>query len=85
MILNVVSNFLSPKLHTVAIFVLAGVEVGEPCAGDDLETLKWFPFAGSLPKIAFKADVPIIERYQQTKFEEGLPTDPDFARGIDSK
>jgi 8-oxo-dGTP diphosphatase len=83
-ILNVVSNLLSPKLHTLAIVLMAGVEAGEPCAGDDLETLKWFPFAGPLPEMAFEADERIIERYHKMKLEDGLPIDPDFARGIDS-
>lgn len=62
-ILNVVSNMLSAKLHTLAIVLLASVEAGEPRAGDDLETLKWFPISGPLPEMAFEADERIIERY----------------------
>lgn len=42
-ILNVVSNALSPRLHTLAIILLAGIRAGEPRPGDDLETLEWFP------------------------------------------
>jgi ADP-ribose pyrophosphatase YjhB (NUDIX family) len=42
-ILNIVSNLLSPRLHTLAIVLLAGVVAGELCAGDDLETLEWVP------------------------------------------
>ena len=78
-IINVVSNLLSPRLHTLAIVLLARVEAGEPCAGDDLEILEWFPFAGPLPEMAFEADERIIERYQETKLYDGLPIDPDFA------
>ena len=78
-ILNVVSNLLSPRLHTLAIVLLAGVVAGELFAGDDLETLEWVPLSGPLPEMAFEADERIIERYQKTKLEEGLPVDPDFA------
>ena len=77
-ILNVVSNFLSPRLHTLAIILLAGVEAGEPCAADDLETLEWFPLSGSLPEMAFEADEHIITRYARTKLK-GAPVDPRFA------
>ena len=78
-VLNVVSNLLSPRLHTLTIVLLAGVVAGEPCARDDLETLEWVPLSGPLPEMAFEADEWIIERYQKTKLEEGLPVDPDFA------
>jgi 8-oxo-dGTP diphosphatase len=81
-ILNVVSNLLSPGLHTLAIVLLAGVVGGELCAGDDLETLEWVPLTGPLPEMAFKADEHIIERYRQAELEWGLPVDPDFARTI---
>jgi 8-oxo-dGTP diphosphatase len=78
-ILNVVSNLLSPRLHTLAIVLLAGVVAGELCACDDLETLEWVPLAGPLPEMAFEADEHIIERCRQTELEWALPVDPDFA------
>jgi 8-oxo-dGTP diphosphatase len=78
-ILNVVSNMLSPRLHSLAIILLATVVSGEGLAGDDLETLRWFPFSGPLPEMAFEADERIIERCHKLKLEEGLPVDPDFA------
>jgi len=74
-IINIVSNFLSPGLHTLAIVLLAGVEAGEPCAADDLETLEWFPLSGPLPDMAFEADEFIIRRCQNTKLESGLPVE----------
>jgi len=77
-ILSVVSNFLGPDLHTLAIVLLAGLVAGEPCAADDLESLEWFPLTGPLPTMAFEADEHIIERYHQTKLV-GAPVDPDFA------
>jgi len=79
-IINIVSNFLSPRLHTLAIVLLGGVETGEPCAADDLETLEWFPLLGPLPEMAFEADEFIIRRVLMTKLEERLPVDPDFAK-----
>ena len=78
-IINVVSNFLSPRLHTLAIILLAVVKAGEPCAADDLETLEWFPLLGPLPEMAFEADEFIIRRVQKANFEERLPVDPCFA------
>jgi 8-oxo-dGTP diphosphatase len=80
-IINVVSNLLSPRLHTLAIVLLAGVVSGELCAGDDLETLEWVPLAEPLPEMTFEADEQIIEGYRQTKFESGLPVDADLACG----
>jgi 8-oxo-dGTP diphosphatase len=77
-ILSVVSNFLTPRLHMLAIILLARVVDGEPKAADDLQTLAWFPLAGPLPEMAFEADQHIIERYWSTKLK-GAPVDPDFA------
>jgi ADP-ribose pyrophosphatase YjhB (NUDIX family) len=78
-IINVVSNQLLPRLHTLAIVLLAGVKSGELCACDDLEVLEWFSLAGPLPEMAFKADEFIIRRVQNTNLEERLPVDPDFS------
>jgi 8-oxo-dGTP diphosphatase len=77
-ILSVVSNFLSPGLHTLAVVLLARVAGGELCAGDDLEAVQWFPLAGPLPEVAFEADTHICERYYRTQLE-GAPVDPDYA------
>lgn len=78
-ILNVVSNMLSPRLHTLAIVLQARVVHGEPRAGDDMESLAWFPIAGPLPEMAFDADEFIIRRIQNADHGERLPVDPDFA------
>ena len=77
-IISVVSNFLSPSLHTLAVILLARVVGGEPCAADDLDALEWFPLSGPLPEMAFEADAHIIERYNKTRLK-GIPVDPDFA------
>jgi ADP-ribose pyrophosphatase YjhB (NUDIX family) len=78
-ILNVVSNLLSPALHTLAVILLADVVAGELRAGDDLETLEWISLSGPLPEMAFEADARIIERYREERLEQGLPIDPRFA------
>jgi 8-oxo-dGTP diphosphatase len=79
-ILSVVSNFLSPRLHTLAIVLLAGVVGGELHAADDLEAVEWFPLSGPLPEMAFEADAHICERYYSTQLE-GAPVDPRYAAG----
>ena len=79
-IINVVSNKLSPSLHTLAIVLLAGVKTGELCACDDLETLEWFPLSGPLSDMAFEADEFIIRRAQNTNLEESLSVDQDFSK-----
>lgn len=77
-IINVVSNLLSPGLHTLAIVLQAGVVGGELRPGDDLEALEWVPLSGPLPEMAFEADEMIVKRYQM-KRKEALPVDPDYA------
>jgi 8-oxo-dGTP diphosphatase len=77
-ILSVVSNFLSPRLHTLAIIMLACVVGGELHAADDLEAVEWFPLSGPLPEMAFEADAHICERYYRTQLE-GSPVDPGYA------
>ena len=78
-IINVVSNMLTPSVHTLAIILLARIKAGEPRAGDDLEELEWFPLAGPLPEMAFVADEHIIERCRRMNLEEELPVDPKYA------
>jgi 8-oxo-dGTP diphosphatase len=77
-ILSVVSNFLSPRLHTLAIVLQARVVGGELCAADDLEAVEWYSLAGPLPEMAFEADAHICERYYRTQLE-GAPVDPGYA------
>jgi 8-oxo-dGTP diphosphatase len=77
-IISVASNFLSPRLHTLAIVLLARVVGGELCAADDLEDVAWFSLSGPLPEMAFEADVHICERYYRTQLD-GVPVDPGYA------
>lgn len=75
-IVNVCSNFLSEKIHSLVIVLLASVTGGEARPGDDIAGLGWFT-PESLPEMAFEADMHIIERY----FDGGvscLAIDSDF-------
>ncbi|MGD9316813.1 MAG: NUDIX domain-containing protein [Anaerolineae bacterium] len=76
-ILNVVSSFVSPRFHFLGIYVLARVMGGELVAGDDLEAVAWFPFAGPLPGMGFQEDVTILEMVKEGF--AGLPVDPEYA------
>ena len=78
-ILSVVTNYLSPDLHTLVIVLQGETIGGEPAPGDDIVELGWFPLAGPLPEMAFEADRHIIERFWKTDLK-GLPVDPTYAR-----
>lgn len=76
-VINVCSNFLSSRLHTLVVVLQASVRGGRLHPGDDLEALEWFPLKGELPEMAFESDVYLIRRY----FAEpiiGIPVDENF-------
>ena len=73
-IINVVSNFLSNRLHTLVVVLQASVRGGRLQAGDDLEAIEWFPLKGDLPEMAFEADTYIIQRYAVEPIA-GIPAD----------
>jgi 8-oxo-dGTP diphosphatase len=77
-ILSVVTNFLSPRLHTLVVVLLAEVLSGTAEAVSELVELGWFPLAGPLPELAFEADGHIIRRYHATGLS-GAPVDPACA------
>ncbi len=76
-ILNVGSNFLSDRLHTLVVVLRATVRGGQLRAGDDLETLEWFPINGALPEMAFESDTYLIQRYAAETIA-GIPVDEGF-------
>lgn len=80
-IINVCSNFLSSEIHSLVIVLLANITGGTLAAGDDLESVAWFDFNGTLPEMAFAADISIIQRYQAQKIE-GLPIDSGFLLSV---
>jgi 8-oxo-dGTP diphosphatase len=77
-ILSVVSNFLTPDLHTLVVVLLAEVCGGEAKAGDDFAELAWHVCSEPLPEMAFEADVHIIERYFRCGIT-GAPVDSRYA------
>ena len=78
-IISVCSNFLRPQVHTVVTVLLATPVGGEPTPGDDIELVRWFPSAGTLPDMAFEADRHIITRFFASRLE-GAPVDGQYAR-----
>ena len=80
-ILNVISSFVSPSFHFLAIYLEARVLGGELIARDDLEDAKWFPVSGPLPEMAFQEDVDALETYTKKEFM-GMPVDARYARQV---
>lgn len=78
-ILSVVSNFITPNVHTVVTVLLAHPVAGEARAGDDIELVRWFSAEDELPEMAFEADPHIIRRYFATR----LPGAPVQKRSPD--
>ena len=77
-IISVVTNYLSPNIHSLVTVLLAEVIGGELQAADGMEEVAWFPYTGEFPEMAFEADTHIISRYFETDLP-GAPVDPDFA------
>lgn len=77
-VVSVVSNFLSPELHTLVVVLLAEKRGGRLRPGDDMVRLEWFPLSGPHPPMAFEADKHIIDRYHRTRIA-GIPIDQRFA------
>lgn len=80
-ILSVVTNYLSPSVHSLVVVLLAqpiSQEV-EPVGADDADVAEWFAADGQLPAFAFEADQHIIERFFANPFH-GAPVDRRFAQ-----
>jgi len=77
-IVNVVSSFLSPRYHFLAVYVAARAVGGTLTAGDDLADVAWFPLSGPLPEMAFQEDVDVLHRFARHR-SEGLPVDREWA------
>jgi ADP-ribose pyrophosphatase YjhB (NUDIX family) len=80
-ILNVVSNFLSERLETLVIVLLANYSSGNIRPGDDLAELSWFSLDEALPTMAFEADEYIIHQYA-SGHKTGLPVDPRYRKSV---
>lgn len=82
-IISVVTNYLSPNIHSLVTVLLAEPIGGELMAADGMEEVSWFAYTGEFPEMAFEADTHIISRYFETDLL-GAPVDPDFARASTS-
>jgi len=78
-ILNVHSSFVSEKFHFFGVYLLAEVIGGDLAAGDDLESVAWFPLSGPFPALAFIEDSELLEAYSKSQLV-GFGVDPNFAR-----
>jgi ADP-ribose pyrophosphatase YjhB (NUDIX family) len=78
-VLNVLSSFVSPKFHFLAIYLLAEVVGGELTAGDDTDEVAWFPLSGPFPELAFMEDAEILDAYSKSPWV-GLAVEPKFAQ-----
>lgn len=83
-ILNVISSFVSPSFHFLAIYLKAHVIGGELMARDDLDDAKWFPISGPFPEMAFQEDVDALEMYAKKEFIS-LPVDARYACQVSRK
>ena len=79
-IISVVTNYLSPNIHSLVTVLLAEAIGGELQAADGMEEVAWFTYTGEFPEMAFAADTHIISRYFETELP-GAPVDPNFASG----
>jgi len=78
-VLSVVSNFLSPLIHSLVVILLAHPIGGAAHGGDDIEIVEWYSPDDPLPDLAFEGDGHIIGRYFSKPFS-GAPVDPRFAK-----
>jgi ADP-ribose pyrophosphatase YjhB (NUDIX family) len=77
-ILSVVTNRLTPTLHTLVIVLHAAQVGGVLRPGDDAADVRWYPLGGPMPELAFEADRHIVERFAQSG-PFGAPVDPEHA------
>jgi len=82
-ILNVISSFLSPRHHFLAVYLLARPTGGELRAADDLSEVAWFPIGGPLPELGFEEDVHMLELWRSRRVV-GLPVEPHLTRAVSS-
>jgi len=78
-IISVVTNYLKPNIHSLVTVLSAEPIAGAIEAGDGMEEVRWFPYTGVFPDMAFEADRHIISRYFETDLI-GAPVDTDFSQ-----
>ncbi|MGE5579912.1 MAG: NUDIX domain-containing protein [Bacillota bacterium] len=81
-IVNVAYNYLSPKIHSLAVVLLARPIGGTLCAGDDFDEVRWIPLSAPLPPLAFESDDYVIGRLRKGDLG-GIAVDSRFSRRKD--
>ena len=76
-----VANFLSDRLHTLVIVLLATSVSSDSKPGDDLEELDWFSLGEPLPPMAFEADEYIIREFTHG-YRTGISVDHRFQGAV---
>ena len=79
-IVNVVTNYLTPDLHTLTVACAAKPMSSNDAPGDDLCELRWVGLEGPFPPMAFEADEHAIRWFAETG-HTGIAADPVFASG----
>ena len=77
-IISVVTNYLKPNIHSLVTVLMAEPTGGTLTAADGMEEVRWFPYNGEFPEMAFEADRHIISRYFETDLP-GAPVDPNYS------
>jgi 8-oxo-dGTP diphosphatase len=77
-VLNVSTNYLTERLHTLVIAVGAVPVGGELRPSDELSDLRWFAPAGALPPLAYEADRALLCALASAS-APFLPVDDRFA------
>jgi 8-oxo-dGTP diphosphatase len=76
-ILNVVTNYISPSLHTIVIVLLAKVISGDMKPNDDLKNLKWYCLDAEMPDMAFESEKYIIDNIDNLR-KSTIPIDNNY-------
>lgn len=78
-IISVVTNYLKPNIHSLVTVLSAEPLSGQINAGDGMDEVRWFPYTGQFPEMAFEADTHIISRYFETDLI-GAPVDLNYSK-----
>jgi 8-oxo-dGTP diphosphatase len=76
-LLNVVTNYISPSLHTIAIVLFAKITTGEIKPNDDLKDLKWYSLDSEMPEMFLESEKSIIDNINNLK-KRAILIDEDY-------
>ena len=76
-LMDVMSNHISPSLHSIVPILTAKVIAGTATPSDDMAELRWVSKDCTLPEMAFVSDPITIRRFFAGDLA-GVPIDPRF-------